>query len=517
MKKNIISKLRIFTITICSLCITSNVFPQVTIGSGLVPNKGALLDLKENNADDGGQTSTKGLGLPRVALVAIDKLEPCTDTNAKSKLEHTGLTIYNTTDNSATAATLKEGTYFWDGNSWQLFGLKNSQGFGPWYQIDSPTIPSRNVNSNSYIDAKIAVGGKAILEDATLSIHGNTIAEGEFILRGTQIVQERVTIGSFDKPDPNSLLDLKTNADGSSTKGFLLPRVFLQTLSSPLPIDNTSLTEGMIVYNTNQSAGAKGIYYWGDSKWNSMNSGSSSNSGPWNVANTTEGATSNTSNIYQMGNVGIGTDNPTAPLHIKSVKGADPVKIEGVNKGTYKDNSILTLNDDGIVRKIASSDIGNDIINATSVPVPNIYELTKDLDDFLSDEGKGDSHIISNLIAIKAAIKGMTLNTSTSEVHFPTGTYQITVVYEAEHDAPGCTLSSYFIDFPTGVRIHSTAAHDEGSTSSHGGSIIFTVILPEPTDWAIKLGRGQSGNCEGPGMVLLEESTQITIFRIGDA
>lgn len=109
----------------------------------------------------------------------------------------------------------------------------------------------------------------------------------------------------------------------------------------------------------------------------------------------------------------------------------------------------------------------------------------------------------------------MTFNESTSVLHFPSGIYQITVVYEAEHNT-NCTLSSYFIDFPTDVRIHSTAAHNEGTVSNHGGSIIFTAVIPTALDWTIKLGRGQSGNCIGARMRLKSKSTQISIFRIGE-
>ena len=46
---------------------------QVTIGSASPPNKGTLLDMKEN--DNIGANSTKGLLLPRVELAANNILK----------------------------------------------------------------------------------------------------------------------------------------------------------------------------------------------------------------------------------------------------------------------------------------------------------------------------------------------------------------------------------------------------------------------------------------------------------
>ena len=496
-----------FLTTVLLCFFTTMIFPQVTIGGLDVPKIGALLDLKQSNAL--GQNSSKGLGLPRVALQAYNKLEPCVVTDASSMASHIGLMVYNTNDDTAAGGVLKKGLYFWDGNSWQPSGMTNAQGFGPWYQISNPKIPSRTADTNSFLNAKAVIGGTSILDNATLSVHGDSSIDGDFILTGTMVVDEALTIGSSSKPDPNSLLDMKTNADGSSNKGFLLPRISLQALNSSLPITNSTLTEGMTVYNSNQSVGAKGIYYWKNSKWNAV-------AASWNIANTTESATSNISDVYQMGKVGIGTNAPTSQLHIKPATGIDPLKLEGVNQGSYSANSILTLTSDGLVKKIASSDIGTAIANATSIPVPNVYSLDTEINDFLTSAGAGGTQIITNLKATKSAIKGLSFDASSSKISFPPGIYQITVVYEAEHNVANCTLSSYFVDFPTGVRIHSTASHNQGALSNHGGSIIFTAAISGNLDWIVKLGRGQSGNCYGSGMKLIAKSTQISIFRIGD-
>lgn len=84
---------------------------QVTIGSGISPNKGAILDLKENDGSE--VNSTKGLGLPRVQLTTIytlDDINTGLDVN-----EHIGLTIYvpEEFENSC------PGVYVWTGKIWE--------------------------------------------------------------------------------------------------------------------------------------------------------------------------------------------------------------------------------------------------------------------------------------------------------------------------------------------------------------------------------------------------------------
>lgn len=92
---------------------------QVTIGSNVTPNMGALLDLKENANKD--TNSKRGLMLPRVNLKEIGNLYPMftdgdpsyTDTE---KTLHIGLIVYNLTDDPANG--LCPGPYVWEDNQW---------------------------------------------------------------------------------------------------------------------------------------------------------------------------------------------------------------------------------------------------------------------------------------------------------------------------------------------------------------------------------------------------------------
>ncbi|MDR1591603.1 MAG: hypothetical protein LBS16_01785 [Prevotellaceae bacterium] len=81
---------------------------QVTIGSGIEPAAGALLDLKEHEADENGVTSTKGLLLPKVDLGTANPFGDLED----EKLKHIGLMVYNTN------TTMGVGVYVWIGQNW---------------------------------------------------------------------------------------------------------------------------------------------------------------------------------------------------------------------------------------------------------------------------------------------------------------------------------------------------------------------------------------------------------------
>ncbi len=81
---------------------------QVTIGASDSPHQDALLDLKENSIG----TSTKGLLLPRVELVALSDKAPLK--------EHVkGMLVFNTKDIDA---DIFEGCYYNDGTQWIRVG-----------------------------------------------------------------------------------------------------------------------------------------------------------------------------------------------------------------------------------------------------------------------------------------------------------------------------------------------------------------------------------------------------------
>lgn len=90
-------------------------FSQVTIGSGIEPVQGALLDLKQTSAI--AANSSKGFLFPRVYLTTVSQLTDISDVNTTDPnqlLLHTGLTVYNT--NASFQGGV--GINMWDGAKW---------------------------------------------------------------------------------------------------------------------------------------------------------------------------------------------------------------------------------------------------------------------------------------------------------------------------------------------------------------------------------------------------------------
>ena len=148
-------KFTLVFLLLAAMCGTA--YGQVTIGAGIKPVNGALLDLKENDSN-GDVTATKGMMLPRVKLTEPDKLYPMFenatqpgtpaadyDDAAKKKAQddiHTGLMVYNLGQCDGKFA---RGVYTWTGTEWiQL--TKNpvlTGGGNPTLTFD-PVLPAGN-------------------------------------------------------------------------------------------------------------------------------------------------------------------------------------------------------------------------------------------------------------------------------------------------------------------------------------------------------------------------------------
>jgi len=206
--------------------------------------------------------------------------------------------------------------------------------------------------------------------------------------------------------------------------------------------------------------------------------------------------------------MGIGTTAPTNKLHLN---GTDPLRLQGLTAGVTTTDPLAVVDANGVLKTIGT-------LSSLSIPNPAIFRLETLQNNFLSAQSAGGSQVIP-MSVIKNTIPGLSYNATTSTITFPAGTYQITLVYEAIHNNTGCTISSYFVDFPLNAstqRVHNTSSHVEGGLSVHGNTITYATTLPAGKTWPIQLGRGQSGNCSGTGMTLNAGSTQLLVFRIGD-
>lgn len=126
-------------------------------------------------------------------------------------------------------------------------------------------------------------------------------------------INSQVTIGSGKEPEKYSILEIDSNEGG-----LRLPqlndeeRIALQEKFSA----SKEKSKGIVIYNTT----AKEVQYWDGSQWVSSKSDGSGSSNHWLISGSTEGATSNTQDIYQMGSVAIGHDGEADPAAILNVQ-----------------------------------------------------------------------------------------------------------------------------------------------------------------------------------------------------
>ncbi|MFT4223836.1 hypothetical protein [Dysgonomonas sp.] len=122
-------RLTIILTLFAGLCTAT--YGQTTIGSGKDPMKGALLDLKEYDNNNGGDTAGKGMMLPRVNLI---NLKPTTPSELATSIgssgtwdlnAHIGLLVYNVKLCPAGGGIIYDetGPQVWSGSRWQLLSL----------------------------------------------------------------------------------------------------------------------------------------------------------------------------------------------------------------------------------------------------------------------------------------------------------------------------------------------------------------------------------------------------------
>jgi len=225
--------------------------------------------------------------------------------------------------------------------------------------------------------------------------------------------QSQVTIGSISEPLKGTLLDLKESdaqdGNANSTKGMILPRVFLTDENNLFPMltgtesDYEALKQryaGLIVYNVDSVVPfEKGLYEWDGSRWNHINVSSLKNIAVENglslsgsnvrsadviqlggdlVKNTVIGLNDyNLTFNRSSGKIGIGTDNPQAILHVANSDSIDPLILQNLKFVTDLNNAIdnpdpvyydLKVSEKGVLRKVKPP-----VINLNE---PFVYDLS---------------------------------------------------------------------------------------------------------------------------------------------
>ena len=196
---------------------------QVTVGSLEPPVSGSLLQLKTINdaVSKGDFNATKGLGLPRVALVKKDELQPmysaadAATLTADQKMAHKGLFVYNLTEDDKEG--LASGLNFWNGEKW--ISLQNAkenaiaQVLCSQIKVYGNYVRGRQTMPQEMISIPIDVtktGIYAITVNAMKDGVSNGYSfsgSGEFLFPGTQIVtltaQGSPTEDDYSSTDPS--------------------------------------------------------------------------------------------------------------------------------------------------------------------------------------------------------------------------------------------------------------------------------------------------------------------------
>lgn len=171
---------------------------QVTIGSGIEPNKGALLVIKERNPTNpstNNSTADKGVLYPRVNLIDNNNLFPMFEDDgndgykignvAYSKSEedkkHVGLIVYNVNASSV----FHQGLHIWDGREWRK--IDNSPVIQP--EISSLLCKSKTMSPNEYKENQFFEG---LLTIPYLGGNGGTYMGTDPVSIGNGLSMERV-------------------------------------------------------------------------------------------------------------------------------------------------------------------------------------------------------------------------------------------------------------------------------------------------------------------------------------
>ncbi len=161
---------------------------QVTIGSGIAPNRGVLLDLKENDTANGGTSASKGLLLPRVSII---NLTPTNDSELAKSIgnttdegyemnTHTGLVVYNTNTIETTTKRICPGVHYWNGEKWisikvypEMETKKELEGKlkKVYNKFNGPTDPMWTQLGKNPQDYPIGATSSITMKDADLNIY----------------------------------------------------------------------------------------------------------------------------------------------------------------------------------------------------------------------------------------------------------------------------------------------------------------------------------------------------------
>jgi hypothetical protein len=254
----------------------------------------------------------------------------------------------------------------------------------------------------------------------------------------TLISSSQVSIG-IATPNPSANLDVTAIDVNGARRGMLIPRLNLLNTTDATTINNGNINSLLVFNEATQADVTPGFYYWYVNKWERVANNSdivetptnlsyNINTGiltyvnedgnnptidlnslkiePWNIELTTFQANANTQNIYQTGNVGIGTNDMIdgAKLDVRGAirGGTGNTGVVGLNSATFGTNNTASGSNssatglNNTVSGNVSGAIGNNNLvnanNALAIGIDNVINAEKSFT-------VGEGNVVSGLFA----------------------------------------------------------------------------------------------------------------------
>lgn len=225
---------------------STQLFGQVTIGSGIPPHSDALLDLKENPDD----SSTKGLLMPRVTLKSKSSPSPLTS-HVK------GMFVYNIADIDD---KIYSGCYYNTGTEWMRIETNSQDGSGSvvaYIASNGLNLADDNVKLGGSLSEPTSING--INSTNKLSFSGTGRDAINFIGNTLSIDADNKRVG-LGTNTPLATLDVrgtvKITGNGAFEPSAIVGRSFEGSICPILPGVGLSLSNGKLnatayAYNLN--------------------------------------------------------------------------------------------------------------------------------------------------------------------------------------------------------------------------------------------------------------------------